>query len=259
MTRRVVVVPALAFLLAVCGSASRLEASIYTVTNTNDGGPGSLRQGITDANAGACTSPCVIEFNIPGVAPAGGAFVIQPLTPLPWITVSNVTIDGATQTAFGGDTNPAGPEVVIDGISSGLMTTGIVSDGAGNVIRNLVLNRFAGSGGSGFAIFLTGGATGTSLRALRRHRCGRAAARRLRGHPGHRREHTIGGTSAADRNVISGNNARRQHQRDRRRYLVTATTRHERRRHPRDCEFHFGRQIAGGAAGNHVGSPARAT
>src|SRR5437773_11930452 len=62
---------------------------VFTVTNTNDSGTGSLRQAILDANSmGGGT----IQFNIPG----SGVHTIGPLTVLPTITQA-VTIDGYTQ------------------------------------------------------------------------------------------------------------------------------------------------------------------
>src|SRR5262245_1016731 len=65
-------------------------SSTYTVTNTLDNGPGSLRQAILDANghAGADT----INFNIQGAGP----FTIAPATPLDPIT-DRVTLNGYTQ------------------------------------------------------------------------------------------------------------------------------------------------------------------
>src|SRR6267378_625029 len=100
-----------------------------TVTNTADSGPGSLRQAILDANALPGGLPVTIAFNIPTTDPnfldddsfltggdaAADAFFIRPATPLPALTRAFVTIDGRTQTGFTGDTNPFGPEIVIDG------------------------------------------------------------------------------------------------------------------------------------------------
>src|SRR5207248_6622024 len=71
---------------------------VFTVTNTNDSGTGSLRQAITDANVAGGT----ITFNIPG----GGVHTISPLSaPLPNIAQS-ITIDGYTQPGSSPNTNP---------------------------------------------------------------------------------------------------------------------------------------------------------
>ena len=53
--------------LVVIGLPSPVQAATFTVTNTSDGGPGSLHQAILDANANAGTD--TIEFNIPGAGP----------------------------------------------------------------------------------------------------------------------------------------------------------------------------------------------
>jgi hypothetical protein len=67
----------------------------FTVINTNDEGPGSLRQAILDANSrvGADT----ISFLVPG----SGTKTIILLSPLPVVTES-VVIDGTTQPGFAG-------------------------------------------------------------------------------------------------------------------------------------------------------------
>ena len=68
----------------------RVLLSTYVVANTNDSGPGSLRQAVLDANA--ATTASTINFDIPGA----GVHTIQPLTQLPDIT-GNITIDGYSQ------------------------------------------------------------------------------------------------------------------------------------------------------------------
>jgi len=75
----------------------------------------SLASAIADANR-ACPGdyPCKIGFRLTGV-PASGYFTLKPLIPLPVITSRSLSIDGTTQTRFGGDTNPDGPEIFIDG------------------------------------------------------------------------------------------------------------------------------------------------
>jgi uncharacterized repeat protein (TIGR01451 family) len=116
------------------------------VVNTNDTGAGSLRQAISDANTGACPSPCTITFNIPGPVPAGGFFGINPLTALPSIVAPNVTIDGGTQTAFSGDTNANGPEIQINGASAPVGSDGLKLDANGIVVRQLIISSFSSSG-----------------------------------------------------------------------------------------------------------------
>src|SRR5690242_3240032 len=90
-------------------------SATLVVNNVNDSGTGSLRQAIDDANQ--TPGPDSIVFNIPTSSPGfdGSVFTIQPLSTLPILTDANTTIDGATQTVFTGDTNPSGPEVVLNG------------------------------------------------------------------------------------------------------------------------------------------------
>lgn len=68
--------------------------SPFVVTNTNGGGPGSLVQVITDANAAPGRE--TIQFNIPGTAP----FIIETTQPLP--AANNVVIDATTQPGYAG-------------------------------------------------------------------------------------------------------------------------------------------------------------
>ena len=46
-----------------------VNPKVYTVTNTNDSGPGSLRQAILDANLATSAPPDTILFDIPGTGP----------------------------------------------------------------------------------------------------------------------------------------------------------------------------------------------
>ena len=87
----------------------------YTVTTIADGGSGSLRDAIVQANAHCTPGPCRIVFEIPPPVPAEGWFTITPVEPLPAITADRVSVEGLRQTAFTGDSNPLGPEVAIDG------------------------------------------------------------------------------------------------------------------------------------------------
>src|SRR5207248_10212004 len=121
------------------------------VTNTNDSGPGSLRQAILNANASAGAD--TIVFNIPtsdpnfvdvdAALPGGDAapdvWVIKPLSALPALSDASggTTIDGRTQTTFGGDTNPFGPEVVLDGSLAGAGVNGLTILASGNQVFGL--------------------------------------------------------------------------------------------------------------------------
>ena len=66
--------------LAMALAAASLPAATFTVTNTNDSGPGSLRQAILDANANS--GPDTIAFNITG----SGVHTISPASALPAIS-----------------------------------------------------------------------------------------------------------------------------------------------------------------------------
>ena len=127
------------------------QADEYVVTNTNDSGNGSLRQAITDANnhAGADN----IIFNIPtsdaNYDATRGVWVITPSTSLPQITDEGLTIEGGTQATFiGSDTNPYGPEIVIDG-SNNTGGYGFNAEARGVAIGEFVINNFS----NGIGIF----------------------------------------------------------------------------------------------------------
>src|SRR5262249_43981380 len=162
------------------------------VTNTNNNGGGSLRQAIASANgaAGADT----INFNIPG----GGVHTIIPTTPLPAIT-GPVTIDGTTQPGYAGT-----PLIEIQGPAGGAAAGLDLQGGSsGSTIRGLVINSFT----SGNAIriqssnndVIAGNYLGTNA-------AGTAALGNQVGvYIQIGTNDRIGGTVAADRNVISGN------------------------------------------------------
>src|SRR5207245_2771692 len=98
------------------------------VTNTNDSGPGSLRQAILDANANAGAD--MIAFNISGA----GAHTIIPASALPTIT-DPVTIDGTTQPGFSGN-----PLIELNG--SNAFGNGFTINAGSSTVRGLIINRF---------------------------------------------------------------------------------------------------------------------
>jgi Right handed beta helix region len=126
-------------LASVLLASARASAATIVVTNTNDSGPGSLRQAILDSNTGGVAD--VITFNIPG----SGPFVITVSSPLPAFTGS-VRLDATTQPGYA--TQPfigTGGTVGVDGLllpklrspivevfGAGLGGNGLVFDGSNN-------------------------------------------------------------------------------------------------------------------------------
>ncbi len=174
---------------------SAVHAATFTVSNTTDSDPGSLRQAMLDANT--ALGPDIIAFNIPGA----GLKTITPLTALPNITEA-VTIDGYTQPGASANTLPVGNNAVLlielNGEVSGAVILN-VTDGAAT-IRGLVINRSAsgaialsGSGGSKIeGCFIGTDAGGTQNLSANLVQIGAPNT-------------TIGGTAPAQRNLISGN------------------------------------------------------
>ena len=165
----------------------------FTVTNTNDSGAGSLRQAILDANANAGAD--LIQFNISG----GGPHTIALLSELPTITES-VTIDGWSQTGWSG-----APLIVLDGSSAGASADGLrLGNGsAGSIVRGLVIHSFSDDGieiiGTSTGNIIAGNYIGTN--AAGTSGLGNASDGIEVSSTGN----TIGGNTAQERNVISGN------------------------------------------------------
>lgn len=181
-------------------STKSIFGATFVVTNTNDAGPGSLRQAIHDANANADPSN-IINFNIPGVGP----HTIQPGSQLPNIT-KPVTIDGYSQpgSQVATATSPATLQIELDGTNAGGGSRGLVlapgSDGS--TIRGLVINRFNGDG-----ILIQS----SNNRILGNHIGTNVAGTNALGNNddgvdiNNTNGNIIGGTNPEDRNVISGN------------------------------------------------------
>ena len=165
-------------------------ASIFTVTNTGDSGTGSLRQAILNANSNPGADR--IEFAIPGAGP----HTITPTTVLPTIS-DPVTIAGNSQQGFSGV-----PVIELNGGSAGAGVDGLKITAGSSVVRNLVINRFSNTGidlSSNGNNIIEGNYIGTN-----------AAGTADMGNTFHgltvqSSNNTIGGTTAAARNIISGN------------------------------------------------------
>jgi hypothetical protein len=180
--------------------AITLLPTIFTVTNTNDSGPGSLRQAILDDDASAYPGVNSIRFKIPGTGP----FVISPGSALPAVTHATV-IDGYTQPGASANTLAQGDNAVIlvqlDGANAG-GPDGLVLAAGGSTVRGLAITRFNAAvhlttaGGDLVAgDFLGTDPTGASTSL------GNTYGVLVDGVSGN----TIGGTATAARDVISSN------------------------------------------------------
>ncbi|MEO8434725.1 MAG: CSLREA domain-containing protein [Pyrinomonadaceae bacterium] len=164
--------------------------------DTNDGvcnaANCTLREAINAANANAGAD--TINFSI-----GNGVQTIIPLTPLPTVTDS-VTIDGTTQPGFG--STPI-IELSGSGVSNG--TFALLITGGNTTVRGLVINRFDGNPGPAIRFQTNGGNIvegnfiGTDVTGTLAFGNGKGVF--IDGPSNNR----IGGTTAAARNLISGN------------------------------------------------------
>lgn len=150
-----------------------------------------------DSDGEAFGTNDTINFNIGGV----GVQVIQPTSPLPAIS-SRLYIDGHSQTDFGGDANPFGPEIVLDGSLAGGDANGLHLDSDGNRVHALAIQLFSKNG-----ILVTGDENELAGNYIGTNATGDAPA--ANGGDGVQvissSGNLIGGAAAAARNIISGN------------------------------------------------------
>ena len=111
-------------------------STIFTVTNTNDSGAGSLRQAINDANNAPGAD--IISFNIPG----SDVHTIAPLSALPKITEA-VTINGYSQPGAQPNQKAVGSDaelkIQISGANAGT-ADGFWIGAANSVVKGLAIN-----------------------------------------------------------------------------------------------------------------------
>jgi hypothetical protein len=174
------------------GVGSIIDSDALVVTNTADGGPGSLRRAMLRANL--MTGADTITFAIPGPGP----FTINVHSALPTVT-GPVTIDATTQPGYAGS-----PVVQINGANAGAGVSGLVITAGGSTVKGLAINRF---GGSGVLLLGRGGNTiqgdwiGLDLTGQVN------LGNRLYGvDVENSRNNLIGGPGLAGRDVVSGNN-----------------------------------------------------
>ncbi len=166
----------------------------FVVTNTNDSGPGSLRQAILDANANPGRD--LIQFTI-----VGASRTISPLSALPSIT-DELIIDAATQPGYAGT-----PIIELSGTSAG-STDGLRISAGNSTIRGFVIRNFTNYGvvlTAGDNNVIEGNYIGTNLAGTAQQANGNgvlveaASAGNRIGTDGN------GLNDAAEGNVISGN------------------------------------------------------
>ena len=163
----------------------------FVVTNANNHGAGSLRDAIVNANASPGTD--TITFNIPGP----GVKTINLLIALPEIT-DRVVIDATTQPGYAGT-----PLIEIDGTALSSGSSGLVIKSGGSTIRGLSIGNFRNDHGIWLnncdnnviqSNYIGVAANGTTARNNNR-------GIKLT----NSNNNLIGGTTAAARNLISGN------------------------------------------------------
>jgi parallel beta-helix repeat protein len=175
----------------------RLLLSTFTVFNTNDGGFGSLRQAILDANSHPNPGgPDVIAFAIGGSGPQSIALG----SALPAVTDA-VLIDGTTQPGY--SASSPHPVVELNGAGAGGGAAGLVLSGSDITVRALAINRFNGAGvvivGNGNQ--LEGDYIGTDVSGTARLGNGGAGVALTNGASGN----YVGGSSGGQGNVIAAN------------------------------------------------------
>jgi hypothetical protein len=179
-------------------TVQRASAANFAVTNTNDAGAGSLRQAILDANASSGLD--TITFNIPG----SGVHTISPASALPTIT-DPVVIDGYTQPGARANSLTQGDDAVLvielNGSNAGNNTNGLLITGGGSTVRGLIINRFVLNG---IALTTAGGNT-LAGNFIGTDATGTTGLRNKGGVILLSNNNTVGGTTPAARNLISGN------------------------------------------------------
>lgn len=129
---------------SVSNGARIMATNSFSVTNTNDSGPGSLRQAITDANQSPGHDEIRFLFAGPVTFNPSGPFVINDSLSIaahgPWLT----------------DTNPGWVTVDLAQLQS--LPAFHVSDAAGTSIRRLRLIN-----GQGYGILVSGASAGTAI------------------------------------------------------------------------------------------------
>jgi parallel beta-helix repeat protein len=194
-------------LLFLIGLIGRISANQIVVSTTNDSGTGSFRQAIRDSRF--TSGPDTILFHIPqtdlGFQTDTGTWIIRPLTFLDNIQDDSLFIDGTSQSDYiGTDTNPYGPEVVIDGSLLGSEVDGLHCEADFIRINHLIFHGFPEMNlviGGNFCQ-ITGCYIGMDPTGMKRVAASSSGLLIYYG-----KYNLIGGENEEDRNIISGNGA----------------------------------------------------
>ncbi len=201
--------------LALLTLSSQLSAATITVTGTGDtiavDGFITLREAITAANTDAISGDApagsgadTIDFNIAG-AP-GTVHTIQPASALPTIT-GVLTINGYSQPGTSPNSLASGNNaflaIELDGTNAGA-SPGLNITAGGSLVRGLVINRFANEG----IVISTLGNNVISGNYLGTDQTGQLdRGNGLTGVSLLSSNNLVGGTLAADRNLVSANDS----------------------------------------------------
>ncbi|CAN5389196.1 hypothetical protein BH10PLA2_BH10PLA2_12940 [soil metagenome] len=175
---------------------TRLTPAVYTVSSLADSGDGSLRAAITSANSNPAGSADEIDFSVTGVIKLTSA-ALPPIT-------NTLNLNGRSAPNFAGVPlleieNNGFAGLTLEGSNSVLAALSIVNaNGAGVTLSGFIYSFGGTSAGQGISV--VGNYIGLALDGSR-------AANTGYGVQTLNSNSTIGGTTVADRNVISGNGA----------------------------------------------------
>ena len=179
---------------------------LFTVITAQDGGPGSLRQAIEQANRAG--GPSAIVFRIPksdpGYDPLSATWTIRYSdTPVP-ITATDLIIDGYSQHQEAATRNPTSPCIVLNGGKHSVEAAFVLLGAARVTIRGFVINEFV------YGIQIWGNAARGNRIVGNYIGIDPTGSRSAPNYNGIEilsgaADNTIGGVDPQDRNVVSGN------------------------------------------------------